>query len=210
MTVRLAIVDDHRIFREGLSALLQGFDGIDVTGEFGDAESLAASLEGDAPDVVLLDLHLPGESGLAALTRLKQRRPEVRVLVLTMHDDHATVRAAIDAGADGYLVKTSGLDDIARAILSVHAGQFVLGEGTEAVRRPLRRRDPLDRFTDRERQVLELLAAGATTAQIAARLGISGKTVRDYLSTLYAKLGVEDRGQAALAAQRLIADDPGR
>lgn len=206
MTVRLAIVDDHRVFREGLAALLATRDGIEVVAEFGDAESFLAWLGQDGADVVLLDLHLPGESGLSVLERLSRDHPDLKPLVLTMHDDTATVRAAIDAGAAGYLVKTSGLDDIARAICSVHAGQFVLGAGTEAARRPLRRRDPLDAFTDRERQVLDLLAAGATTTQIAQRLGISGKTVRNYLSTLYAKLGVEDRGQAALAAQRLRTD----
>lgn len=211
MTVQLVIVDDHQIFREGLAALLAARDGIDIVADFGDAESLMSWLAEDDPDadpggrcdVVLLDLHLPGESGLTALGRLGREHPAVRVLVVTMHDDTATVRAAIDAGADGYLVKTSGLDDIARAILSVHAGQFVLGAGTETARQPLRRRDPLAAFTDREQQVIDLLAAGATTSQISARLGISGKTVRNYLSTLYAKLGVVDRGQAALAARRL-------
>lgn len=203
MSVRLAIVDDHQVFREGLAALLTARDSIEVVAEFGDAESLVAWLGQGSVDVVLLDLHLPGESGLSILERVTRDHPGVKLLVLTMHDDTATVRAAIDAGAAGYLVKTSGLDDITRAILSVHAGQFVLGAGTEGARQPLRRRDPLEAFTDRERQVLDLLASGATTTQIAQRLGISGKTVRNYLSTLYAKLGVEDRGQAALAAQRL-------
>lgn len=209
MTVRLAIVDDHRVFREGLAALLAARDGIEMVADFGDAESLRTWLEdGGACEVLLLDLHLPGESGLAILGRLAGEHPSMRVLVLTMHDHAATVRAAVDAGADGYLVKTSGLDDITRAILSVHAGQFVLGAGTEDARQPLPRRDPLAVFTDREQQVLGLLAAGATSAQISARLGISGKTVRNYLSTLYTKLGVEDRGQAALAAQRLRVDSP--
>jgi len=203
MTTRVAIVDDHRVFREGLAALLTGRDGIEVIADFADAETLYESLPILDVDVLLLDVHLPGDSGLAALSRIGQEAPAVRVLVLTMHDDAATVRAAIDAGADGYLVKTSGLDDIARAVIAVGAGQFVLGAGTERARAPLPRRDPRAVFTDRELQVLDLLAVGATTAQISLRLGISGKTVRNYLSTLYAKLGVEDRGQAALAAQRL-------
>lgn len=203
MTVRIAVVDDHQVFREGLAALLAGREGIEIAADFGDAESLLSWLDsGAACDVVLLDLHLPGEGGLAVLGRLRDR-PTPKLLVLTMHDDATTVRAAIDAGADGYLVKTSGLDDIARAIASVHAGQFVLGAGTETARQPLRRRDRFAAFTDREQQVLDLLASGATTIQIADRLGISGKTVRNYLSSLYAKLGVEDRGQAALAARRL-------
>ena len=159
MSTKVAIVDDHQVFR--------------------------------------------GESGLAALPRIKRLSAGTRVLVLTMHDDTETVRAAIDAGADGYLVKTSGLDDIARAVAAVGAGQFVLGAGTERARVPLPRRDPRAAFTDRELQVLDLLAVGATTMQISVRLGISGKTVRNYLSRLYAKLGVEDRGQAALAARRL-------
>jgi len=203
MTTRVAIVDDHRVFREGLAALLTARDGIDVIADFADAESLYAALPALDVDVLLLDVHLPGDSGLAALSHIAREAPAVRVLVLTMHDDAATVRAAIDAGADGYLVKTSGLDDIARAVIAVGAGQFVLGAGTERARAPLPRRDPRAAFTERELQVLDLLAVGATTAQISLRLGISGKTVRNYLSTLYAKLGVEDRGQAALAAQRL-------
>lgn len=203
MTTRVAIVDDHRVFREGLAALLTGRDGIEVIADFADAEGLYAAMPTLDVDVLLLDVHLPGDSGLAALARVSLEAPAVRVLVLTMHDDATTVRAAIDAGADGYLVKTSGLDDIARAVTAVGAGQFVLGAGTERARAPLPRRDPRATFTDRELQVLDLLAVGATTAQISLRLGISGKTVRNYLSTLYAKLGVEDRGQAALAAQRL-------
>ena len=203
MTTRVAIVDDHRVFREGLAALLTGRDGIEVIADFADAETLYEALPTLDVDVLLLDVHLPGDSGLAALSRIGLEAPTVRVLVLTMHDDATTVRAAIDAGADGYLVKTSGLDDIARAVVAVAAGQFVMGAGTERARAPLPRRDPRAVFTDRELQVLDLLAVGATTAQISLRLGISGKTVRNYLSTLYAKLGVEDRGQAALAAQRL-------
>lgn len=200
---RVLIVDDHRVFREGLAALLDGREGIEIVGDAEDIPALEAVLDPLTPTVLLLDLHLPGESGLDAIGRLKARMPDLRILVLSMHDDAATVRAAIDAGADGYLVKTSGLDDIARAIGGVAAGQFVLGAGTEQARAPLTRRDPRDAYTERERQVLDLLAEGATTMQIAERLGISGKTVRNYLSTLYAKLGVEDRGQAALAARRL-------
>ncbi|MBS1698256.1 MAG: response regulator transcription factor [Actinobacteria bacterium] len=200
---RVMIVDDHRVFREGLAALLDGRDGIEITGEAGAVAELETALPTADPDVLLLDLHLPGESGLDALARLRSRSPGLRILVLSMHDDAATVRTAIDAGADGYLVKTSGLDDIVRAICAVAAGQFVLGAGTEQARAPLPRHDPREAYTDRERQVLDLLAGGATTMQIADRLGISGKTVRNYLSTLYAKLGVEDRGQAALAARRM-------
>lgn len=204
MTLRVAIVDDHQVFREGIASLLHGREGIKIVGDFADAELLLAALPALEVDVLLLDLHLPGRSGLSAAAEVATTTPDVRILVLTMHDDTATVRAAIDAGAAGYLVKTSGLDDIVRAILAVGAGQFVLGAGTESARTAsLPRRDAYAGFTERERQVLALLSDGATTAQISARLGISGKTVRNYLSTLYAKLGVEDRGQAALAARRL-------
>lgn len=202
--VGLAIVDDHRVFREGLVSLLGSRAEIDVVGDFADAEAFLAAIENTvSPDVVLLDLHLPGAGGLATTARMRTDRPDLRVLVLTMNDDPATVRAAVDAGAHGYLVKTSGLDDIARAVLSVHAGQFVLGAGVDPGRAATARRDARSIFTDREQQVLDMLASGSTTGQIAERLGISGKTVRNYLSTLYAKLGVEDRGQAALAARHL-------
>lgn len=206
MSPRVTLIDDHRVFREGLEALLAGRDRIEVTAGFADADALLAALDTLETDVILLDLHLPGLPGLQAIELVQDARPDIRVLVLTMHDDAATVHAAVSAGAAGYLVKTSGLDDIVRAVHSVAAGQFVLGAGTETARAPMARRDRRPAFTARESQVLDLLAVGSTTGQIAATLGISGKTVRNHLSSLYAKLGVEDRGQAALAAQRLRAN----
>ena len=202
MSVRVLIVDDHRVFREGLRAVLHGRDGVEVVAEASDAASALAVVSGLAVDVVLMDVHLPGETGIDATRVIRRDHPEVAVLMLTMLDDSMSVEAAITAGARGYLVKTSGLDDILRGIHAVHAGQFLLGAGASGASRVHTGASP---FTARERQVLELLAAGSTTGQISARLGISGKTVRNYLSILYAKLGVEDRGQAVLAAQRHIA-----
>jgi DNA-binding NarL/FixJ family response regulator len=131
------------------------------------------------------------------------------VLVLSMLDDRASVQAAIDAGARGYLVKSSGLEDIIRGVHAVHSGQFLLGPTAHAQLLHTGRQEPAafrshrSEFTAREEQILDLLATGATTGHIADRLDISSKTVRNYLSILYAKLGVEDRGQAALAARAL-------
>lgn len=202
--IRVAIVDDHTAFREGLEGVLHGRQGVEIVGSFADAETALAGLSDLVPDVVLMDLSLPGLGGLAATARIVAHHPGVRVVVLSMHDDTVSVREAIEAGAKGYLAKTSGLDEILRGIHAVRDGQLLLGStvsthltghGTSTAHSA--------RFTAREREVLRLLADAATTGQIAERLGLAQKTVRNILSALYLKLGVEDRGQAVLAARQL-------
>lgn len=193
----------HRI-REGIEAVLTGRGGVRIVGSYGTAEAALAGLVTDPADVVLMDLGLPGLSGIEATRRLLVTAPTTRVLVLSMLDDTMSVRDAIDSGAAGYLAKTAGLDEILRGIHAVHNGQLLLGA---PVARHLtgNRTGPVDDgYAPRERQVLALLAEAATTGQIAERLGIAQKTVRNLLSTLYLKLGVEDRGQAVLAARRLL------
>jgi len=204
MSVRVVIVDDHAIFREGLRAVLDGREGVEVVGDHGDAESALDALAGEEPDLVLMDLHLPGADGVAATRAVKARDARVRVVVLSMLDDRASVRAALEAGADGYVTKSSELAAILTAIRAAASGQLLLGEDVAAhLREP---QDPAAEggFTLRERQLLRLLADGASTERMAARLGIAEKTVRNYLSGLYLKLGATDRTTAALAARRLL------
>lgn len=198
MTVTVAIVDDHAVFRTGLRAVLHGADGIEVVADAGDAEGLLA-LE-HLPDVVLMDLDLPGIDGVAATKRVLQRGAGTRVLVLSMHDDAANVRAAILAGAAGYVTKAAELEDIVSAIHAVHRGQLLLG-GDVAAHLTSPDATARDGFTTRERQLLPMLAEGSSTERMSARLGVSDKTVRNYLTGLYAKLGAADRASGAIAAR---------
>jgi DNA-binding NarL/FixJ family response regulator len=198
VTVTVVIVDDHAVFRTGLRAVLHGADGIEVVADAGDADGLLAIEH--LPDVVLMDLDLPGMDGVTATRRVLDRGPGTRVLVLSMHDDAANVRAAIEAGAAGYVTKAADLEDIVRAIHAVHRGQMLLGGDVAA---HLTARDPAapDGFTLRERQLLPLLAEGASTERMSARLGVTDKTVRNYLTGIYAKLGAVDRASGAIAAR---------
>ncbi|MFT3968691.1 MAG: response regulator transcription factor [Micropruina sp.] len=200
-TIRVAVVDDHTAFREGIEAVLAGRAGVQIVGSYGTAEAALAGLVADPADVVLMDLGLPVMGGIDATRRVLAASPDTRVLVLSMLDDTASVRDAIDAGASGYLAKTAGLDEILRGI---HAGQLLLGSSVSRHLSGGHTEPAPDGYTPRERQVLALLAEAATTGQIADRLGIAQKTVRNLLSTLYLKLGVEDRGQAVLAARHLL------
>lgn len=205
---RVVLVDDHAVFRESLEAVLVPRVGTIVVGSYGRAdEALAAIGELDV-DVTIMDLSLPGMSGVEATRRIAQRFPTVRVLVLSMSDDAAAVRDALRAGARGYLAKSSGLHEMVRAIHAVRDGQLILGSTVAGHLDGVPRRDGraalLASLTSREADVFELLAAGRTTSQMAAGLGLTQKTIRNVLSTLYAKLGVEDRGQAALTARDVL------
>lgn len=200
------LVDDHPVFRKGLRALLEELD-LEVVGEAGDgAEGLERALE-LRPDVVLMDIHMPELDGVEATRRLLAAWPEAQVLVLTMVADDTAVFAAIQAGALGYLLKGSGLDEIDRAVASVAAGQAVYGP---EVARRLRAfftagggaAKPFPDLTDRERDVLVLLADGLSNTEIGRRLFLSEKTVRNRVSDVFAKLGVANRSEAAVAARR--------
>ena len=206
MSIRVVIVDDHAIFREGLRAVLHGREGIEVVADHGDAESALNVVDADRPDVVLMDLHLPGIGGVAATRQLSVSHPEVRVLVLSMLDDGPTVLAALAAGAQGYVTKSSPLAEIVRGVQAVADGQLLVGGDVAAHLLSGGNRGPLgpDGFTTRERQLLPLLAEGLPAERMSARLGISEKTVRNYLSGLYLKLGAPDRTTAALAARKLL------
>lgn len=206
MTVRIVVVDDHALFREGLRAILDGRDGIVFAGDHDNADEAIAAVAEERPDVMLMDLHMPGVDGVAATRRMRAEHPDVHVLVLSMLDDRPSVVAALDAGATGYVTKSSSLDDIVHAIQAAARGQLLVGADVADHARG--GRDPgsaaFDGLTLRERQLLPLLAANWPTERMAARLGIAEKTVRNYLSGLYLKLRASDRASAMLAAREML------
>jgi DNA-binding NarL/FixJ family response regulator len=206
LPICVLIVDDHPVVRQGLRVLLEVQDGLEVAGEAGDgATALAlATRQHPGPDVILLDLKLPGLDGLAVLTELKARGHPARVLVLTSVTDHAAAAAAMRAGAAGVLYKDVDPDALVRAIRAVHDGHLLLAP--EAAGTLLRQAAwparGLDALTGREREVLAELAQGRSNREIARALHVSEKTVKAHVSSVLAKLGVQDRTQAALLAVR--------
>ena len=202
--VSVVLVDDHQIVREGLRTLFADEPGIRVVGEAGNAAEgfdVAAALR---PDVVLLDLVMPGGGAVQTIERLRRELPSVRILVLTSYAGDRQVHEALKAGAIGYLLKDVSRAELVRAIHSVHQGQPALH--AEAQRHLLRGvsgaagRSALAELTARELSVLELIARGRSNKAIAAELKLSEGTVKGYVSVVLGKLGVEDRTQAALFA----------
>jgi DNA-binding NarL/FixJ family response regulator len=202
------VVDDHPTFRRGLSALLATVDGFEVVGEAADGEQAVALAAGLRPDVVVMDLTMPGVSGVEATRRILAERPEAAVLVLTMLDEDESVFAAMRAGARGYVVKGADTEDVLRALTSVVRGDAVFGPAVASrvlsyLTRPLSARDPVvfPELSAREREVLELLARGHTNADIARSLVVSPKTVRNHVSNVFTKLQVADRAEAIARAR---------
>lgn len=206
--IRVVVVDDHQIVRDGLVALLGALDGIEVVGTAADGRAAIHVVEQARPDVVVMDIQMPGLDGIEA-TRFVTGRHAVRVVMLTMNEDDDTILAAVRAGASGYLLKGSGADDVERAIRSAAAGGMVFGAALAArvatffgrVDAPPRAEDhPFPHLSDRERDVLRLLAEGRTNDEIAAELFVSGKTVRNTVSSIYAKLHARGRAEAIAKA----------
>ncbi|MFC8680180.1 response regulator [Microbacterium ureisolvens] len=201
-TIRVMIVDDHPIVRDGLRGMFAGTTGIEVVAEAADgsrAVDLALALE---PDVILMDLRMPRLDGVAAIRRLADLGSRSRVVVLTTYDTEAEVLPAIEAGATGYLLKDVATDDLLRAVEAAARGEAVLAP---AVTNRLmgRLREPEPALTERELEVLGLVAQGTTNRDIAAALFLSEATVKTHLLHIYAKLGVTDRASAvAVGFQR--------
>ena len=205
--IDVVIADDHPVFRGGLRALLGTDPGIRVTGEASTGAEAVRLAEEAQPDVVLMDLHMPEGDGVAATRDIVRASPHVAVLVLTMFDDDDSVFAAMRAGARGYLLKGSNQADVLRAIHLAAAGGATFGPAVaqrviEFFARP-RSATPVafPQLTDREHEILDLLAQGHPNATIAARLHISDKTVRNHVSNIFAKLAVADRAQAIVRAR---------
>jgi DNA-binding NarL/FixJ family response regulator len=204
--IRVVLADDHPMVRYGIAAVLDAVDGVEVVAEAADGDQLLAAVRRAEPDVVLSDLSMPGRSGLDILRVLARDHPRIPVLVLTMHADDDSVLAALLAGARGYLIKGADGDELVRAIRAVAAGDAIYGApiAHRIVGLLTRAGAPGPAFpdlTDRERDVLQLLAAGLRNHAIAIRLGLSEKTVRNHVSNILLKLQVGDRTAAALKAR---------
>jgi DNA-binding NarL/FixJ family response regulator len=207
---RVLIVDDHPIFRDGVSGLLATLPEVEVIGMAGSAAEALTAVSNDAPDVVLMDINLPGTSGVEATRQVIRVAPRTAVLVVTMVDDDDTVFAALAAGARGYVLKGASGDEIAAALRTVSSGGAVFGAGVanrflaaSTAQRPVSGARALEDLTAREREVLQLLADGASNRAIARSLGLSLKTVQNHVSRILDKLQAADRLEAALRARGL-------
>ena len=204
MPIEVLIVDDHPVVRRGLRVLLEVQDGIEVTGEAGDGPAALALAAEHKPDVILLDLKLPGLDGLAVLAELKQHDQKAKILVLTSVTDPVAAGRAMREGAAGVLYKDVDPDALVRAIRAVHDGHLLLAPGAAGtlLQPATWQNRGLDALTAREREVLAELAKGRSNREIARALNVSEKTVKAHVSSVLAKLGVQDRTQAALFAVR--------
>lgn len=209
--LRVVVADDHPVYREGLALVLGSLPGVTVVGEAADGDEaveLAVRLQ---PDVVLMDLSMPGVGGVEATRRIVASSPGVHVLVLSMHEGADSVLAALRAGARGYLVKGATKTEVARAMHDIAAGGAVFGEGVadqvllrvrESTLTARRGAEVFPELTDRELEVLDLVAGGLSNAAISGRLYLSDKTIRNVVSTVTAKIGARDRADAIVLARQ--------
>jgi DNA-binding NarL/FixJ family response regulator len=207
--IRVLIVDDHPVFRDGLAGLLATLPDVEIAGAAGTAEEALAVVRDTSPDMVLMDINLPGASGVEATQAVLAAAPATAVLVVSMVDDDDTVFAALAAGARGYVLKGASAGEITAALRTVAAGGAVFGAGIASrllAKTPAQMPGPAaasgqQDLTAREREVLDLLADGASNKQIARSLGLSLKTVQNHVSRILDKLQAADRTQAALQAR---------
>jgi NarL family two-component system response regulator LiaR len=210
--IRVLIVDDHSVVREGLRAFLALQDGIEIAGEAADGEEAVEAAARLRPDVILMDLVMPRLDGVAAMRSLREQVPDARVIVLTSFLDDDKLLPALRAGAAGYLLKNAAPQELARAVRAAHAGEALLDPVVAARLVETLAADggeqPLDRLTPREREVLVLIGRGFPNKRIARELEVSEKTVKTHVGHVLAKLGVHDRTQAAVFAVRAGLVDP--
>jgi len=206
-SIRVLVADDHPMFRDGLRALVASVSDVEMVGEAATGEEAIALADELQPDVILMDIQMPGVNGIEATRSILQASPHIGVIVLTMFEDNDSVFAAMRAGARGYLLKGADQDEILRAIRAVASGEalfspaiaqrligFFSAEVTPVVR-------PFPELTTREREVLDLVAQGLNNTEIADRLTVSAKTVRNHISNIFSKLQVADRAQAIVRAR---------
>jgi DNA-binding NarL/FixJ family response regulator len=206
--IHILIADDHPLFRKGMRALLASLPDMEVVGEAAtgdEAITLAATLQ---PDVILMDLQMPGGSGLAATRQIVQTSPHIRVLVVTLFEDDDSVFTALRAGARGYVLKDVDEAEMLRAIQAVGHGEAIFSPAIAtrvldffAAARPTVPREAFPTLTEREREILQLIAQGHTNSDIARQLALSAKTVGNYVSNIYSKLQVADRAEAIIRAR---------
>jgi DNA-binding NarL/FixJ family response regulator len=207
--IRIVVADDHPVVRGGLVAMLRTIPGLDVVGEASDGDAAVHAVLEYRPDVILMDVRMPGRGGIEATRQIRELVPDCRVLMVTMYDDDATVFTAMQAGAQGYLLKDAEQEDIVRAVHGVVAGEAIFGPGVAArvlayfsdPPRAVAPEYPFPELTDREREVLDLLAQGRRNADIAAHLYLSPKTVSNHLTVIFTKLQVAGRGEAIVRAR---------
>ena len=207
--LRVLIVDDHPLFRKGMRALVESLPEMEVAGEATtgeDAIALAATLE---PDIIIMDLQMPGGSGLVATRTILNASPHIRILIVTLSDDIESVFTALRAGARGYVLKDAGEGAMARAIQAVGRGEAIFSPAIAsrlmdyfAAPHPAVPKELFPSLTEREREVLGLIAQGHTNADIARQLSLSVKTVHNYVSNIFSKLQVADRAQAVVRAKQ--------
>jgi len=212
--IRVFLLDDHEVVRSGLEHLLTSSGDIEVVGSVGTAAAAIARIPALKPDVAVLDARLPDGSGIDVCREIRSSRPETRVIILTSFDDDEALFAAIMAGAAGYVLKQVSSQDLVSAVRQVAAGGSLLDPSVVSrVMERIREGEPsepeeLKRLTAQERRILELVAEGLTNREIGERLFLAEKTVKNYMSSLLAKLGFERRTQAAVFASKLLSDDP--
>ena len=207
-TIRIVLADDHPVFRDGLRALIDRSPDLELVGEAATGLEAVAVTAANNPSVVLMDIRMPGMTGIEATRQILQAQPNARILVLTMSEDDDSLFAAMRAGARGYLPKDADSEDLVRAIRAVAGGDVIFGESIatrlQSFFRADRGRpasDPFPELTDREDEVLELIARGRSNGEIARRLQISDKTVRNHVANIFNKLHVADRSQAIVRAR---------
>ena len=203
MTVRVLIVDDHPVVRDGLRGMLDAQPDLEVLGEAANGHQALAAVARETPDVVLMDLRMPELDGVEATRRIRDGHPGVSVLVLTTYDDDTAILRAVEAGATGYLLKDAPREDLFAAVRAAARGETTLAPSVAAkLMRGLGREPDAEGLTEREREVLALVADGATNRSIARQLHLSEATVKTHLVHVYAKLGVDDRTAAVTTALR--------
>ena len=209
-SIRVLIADDHLFYREGVRALLSSAPEIAIAGEAGSGEEVVARAAELKPEVILMDLKMPGLNGIEATRRILAAQPGIGVLVVTMFDDDDSVFAVMRAGARGYLLKDADRAELLRAISAVHRGEAIFSPAIAQrmmsyfASRPKAAAGPDAAFpdlTEREREILELIAKGHNNAGIAAQLALSVKTVQNYVSSIFNKLQVADRAEAIVRAR---------
>jgi DNA-binding NarL/FixJ family response regulator len=207
--VRVLIADDHRLFREGVRSLLASLPDVEVVGEAATGDDAVALASTEQPDVVLMDIQMPGLNGIEATRRILAASPHAGIIVLTMFDDDDSVFAAMRAGARGYLLKGADQSELVRAITAVASGEALFSAAIArrliaffaGLRGETAAQIAFPDLTEREREVLDLIAQGLNNSQIAQRLFLSGKTVRNHVSNIFSKLQVADRAQAIVRAR---------